>query len=99
MRYSGYIARQQREASRLAADEDLEIPPTMSYALPGLSTEVIEKLARVRPASLGQASRIPGVTPAAVAIVRLHLRRRSGTLGGPAIRSVPGNDAAAAELL
>jgi tRNA uridine 5-carboxymethylaminomethyl modification enzyme len=47
----------------------------MSYALPGLSREMVEKLSFVRPHSLGQASRIPGVTPAAVAIIRMHVRR------------------------
>lgn len=75
LRYSGYIERQQREASRMSEDENLRIPSEMSYALPGLSREMVEKLTRVRPASLGQASRIPGVTPAAVAIVRMHVRR------------------------
>ncbi|HEX8411098.1 MAG TPA: tRNA uridine-5-carboxymethylaminomethyl(34) synthesis enzyme MnmG [Thermoanaerobaculia bacterium] len=75
LRYSGYIDRQQREAAKLQEDEDLRIPVTMTYALPGLSREMTEKLTKVRPVSLGQASRIPGVTPAAVAIVRMHLRR------------------------
>src|SRR5687768_1319645 len=75
LRYSGYIERQQREASRMSEDENLRIPVEMSYALPGLSREMVEKLSRIRPASLGQASRIPGVTPAAVAIVRMHVRR------------------------
>lgn len=75
LRYAGYIERQQREASRMADDEELRIPNDMSYALPGLSREMTEKLTRVRPASLGQASRIPGVTPAAIAIVRMHVRR------------------------
>ncbi|MFP5245087.1 MAG: tRNA uridine-5-carboxymethylaminomethyl(34) synthesis enzyme MnmG, partial [Thermoanaerobaculia bacterium] len=75
LRYAGYIERQQREAEKLIADEDLRIPATMTYALPGLSREMTEKLTRVRPASLGQASRIPGVTPAAIAILRMHLRR------------------------
>lgn len=75
LRYAGYIDRQQREAERLRADEDLRIPQTMTYALPGLSREMTEKLTHVRPASLGQASRIPGVTPAAIAILRMHLRR------------------------
>jgi tRNA uridine 5-carboxymethylaminomethyl modification enzyme len=75
LRYSGYIERQQREASRMSEDENLKIPAGMSYALPGLSREMTEKLTRIRPASLGQASRIPGVTPAAVAIVRMHVRR------------------------
>jgi len=74
-RYSGYIERQQREASRLVDDEALRIPRDMVYGLPGLSREMVEKLSFVRPASLGQASRIPGVTPAAVAILRMHLRR------------------------
>ncbi|HEX7829687.1 MAG TPA: tRNA uridine-5-carboxymethylaminomethyl(34) synthesis enzyme MnmG [Thermoanaerobaculia bacterium] len=75
LRYAGYIERQQREASKTADDEGLRIPAEMSYALPGLSREMTEKLTRVRPASLGQASRIPGVTPAAIAIVRMHVRR------------------------
>lgn len=75
LRYSGYIERQQREASRMAEDEDVRIPGSMSFALPGLSREIVEKLSFVRPASLGQASRIRGVTPAAISILRLHLRR------------------------
>src|SRR5205814_1748816 len=75
LRYSGYIERQQREATKAAADEDARIPAQMSYALPGLSREMVEKLSFVRPVSLGQASRIPGVTPAAISILRLHLRR------------------------
>lgn len=75
LRYSGYIDRQQREAAKLVADEELRIPATMTYALPGLSREMTEKLSFVRPVSLGQASRIPGVTPAAIAILRMHLRR------------------------
>ena len=77
LRYSGYIERQQREAAKLQQDEDLRIPAAMTYALPGLSREMTEKLTRVRPLSIGQASRIPGVTPAAIAIVRMHLRRGS----------------------
>ncbi|HWW62044.1 MAG TPA: tRNA uridine-5-carboxymethylaminomethyl(34) synthesis enzyme MnmG, partial [Thermoanaerobaculia bacterium] len=75
LRYAGYIERQQREAEKLAHDEDLRIPAEFSYQLPGLSREMTEKLSFVRPVSLGQASRIPGVTPAAISILRLHLRR------------------------
>lgn len=75
LRYAGYIDRQQREAEKLSADEHLRIPADMTYALPGLSREMTEKLTRVRPVSLGQAGRIPGVTPAAIAIVRMHVRR------------------------
>jgi tRNA uridine 5-carboxymethylaminomethyl modification enzyme len=77
LRYAGYIERQQREAEKLSAEEDLRIPTDMSYALPGLSREMTEKLTRIRPVSLGQAGRIPGVTPAAIAIVRMHVRRGS----------------------
>ena len=75
LRYAGYIERQQREAEKLQQDEDLRIPASMTYALPGLSREMTEKLTKVQPVSLGQASRIPGVTPAAIAILRMHLRR------------------------
>jgi tRNA uridine 5-carboxymethylaminomethyl modification enzyme len=75
LRYVGYIERQQREAEKLTADEDLRIPVGMTYSLPGLSREMTEKLTRVRPVSLGQAGRIPGVTPAAIAILRMHVRR------------------------
>jgi tRNA uridine 5-carboxymethylaminomethyl modification enzyme len=75
LRYAGYIDRQQREAARQADEEGLRIPADMSYLLPGLSREMVEKLSFVRPVSLGQASRIPGVTPAAISIVRMHLRR------------------------
>jgi tRNA uridine 5-carboxymethylaminomethyl modification enzyme len=78
LRYAGYIDRQQREAEKLSADEDLRIPAEMTYVLPGLSREMTEKLTRIRPVSLGQAGRIPGVTPAAIAIVRMHVRRGDG---------------------
>ena len=75
LRYAGYIDRQQREAEKSREDEDLRIPSSMTYAFPGLSREMTEKLTKVQPVSLGQASRIPGVTPAAIAILRMHLRR------------------------
>jgi tRNA uridine 5-carboxymethylaminomethyl modification enzyme len=74
-RYAGYIERQEREAARIVEDEELRIPSEMSFALPGLSREMVEKLSFVRPISLGQASRISGVTPAAISILRMHLRR------------------------
>ncbi|HEV7429437.1 MAG TPA: tRNA uridine-5-carboxymethylaminomethyl(34) synthesis enzyme MnmG [Thermoanaerobaculia bacterium] len=92
LRYAGYIDRQQREAARQADEEGVRIPADMSFRLPGLSREMVEKLSFVRPVSLGQASRIPGVTPAAIAIVRMHLRRAShsalrGTRVGDALSS------------
>src|SRR5260370_22727849 len=73
LRYAGYIERQQREAARMLEDEDLHIPSELSYALPGLSREMVEKLTFVRPRSLGQASRIAGVTPPAGALLRSHV--------------------------
>jgi tRNA uridine 5-carboxymethylaminomethyl modification enzyme len=75
LRYAGYIERQEREAEKGSADEDCRIPGSMSYALPGLSREAVEKLSFIRPATLAQAGRIPGITPAAVSILRMHLRR------------------------
>ena len=77
LRYAGYIERQQREAARSSADDDVRIPAEMVFALPGLSREVVEKLTTVRPGSIGQASRIPGMTPAAVAVLRMHLRTKA----------------------
>ncbi|MGZ8831907.1 MAG: tRNA uridine-5-carboxymethylaminomethyl(34) synthesis enzyme MnmG [Thermoanaerobaculia bacterium] len=76
LRYAGYIERQQREAEKASHDEEVSIPQQTSYTLPGLSREVVEKLSRLRPRSLGQASRIPGVTPAAISILRMHLRQK-----------------------
>ncbi|HEY1584043.1 MAG TPA: FAD-dependent oxidoreductase, partial [Polyangia bacterium] len=76
VKYEGYVARQSEEASRLRALDELALPATLDYErLAGLSREVKEKLGRVRPRSIGQASRIAGVTPAAVSILMVHLRR------------------------
>jgi len=79
VKYAGYIARQAGDAARFARNESLEIPCDLDYhRLAGLSNEVREKLARVRPVSLGQASRVPGVTPAAVSVLLVHLKRCQG---------------------
>ncbi len=75
LRYAGYIERQRREAAKGASDEEARIPSGMSFSLPGLSREVVEKLSTRRPMSVGQASRIPGITPAAISVLRMHLRR------------------------
>ncbi len=83
LRYAGYIERQQREAEKATHDEEVMIPEATSFALPGLSREVVEKLTRLRPRSLGQASRIPGVTPAAISILRMHLRQKKASGLGP----------------
>jgi tRNA uridine 5-carboxymethylaminomethyl modification enzyme len=79
IKFSGYIDRQVEQVARFKKMENLKLPDDIDYrALPGLSNEVVEKLGRVRPASLGQASRISGVTPAAIAVLQVHLRRLKG---------------------
>jgi tRNA uridine 5-carboxymethylaminomethyl modification enzyme len=79
VKYEGYILRQREEAARFVRNEALEIPGDLDYhRLSGLSTEVREKLTRSRPLSLGQAARIPGITPAALSVLMVHLRRREG---------------------
>lgn len=76
-RYSGYIERQEEEIARNRRDEDTPLAPDLDYTLVrGLSTEVVQKLSQHRPTSLGQASRISGVTPAAISLLRVHLKRR-----------------------
>jgi tRNA uridine 5-carboxymethylaminomethyl modification enzyme len=77
IKYEGYIARQQEVVERFRRSEQVCIPNDMDYSgIDGLSTEVKEKLNKVRPVSLGQAARIPGMTPAAVAILSVLLRRK-----------------------
>jgi tRNA uridine 5-carboxymethylaminomethyl modification enzyme len=77
-KYAGYIERQQDEIDRHRRNEETSLPANLDYAaIPGLSTEVRQKLAEAQPATVGQASRIPGVTPAAVSILLVHLKKRS----------------------
>jgi tRNA uridine 5-carboxymethylaminomethyl modification enzyme len=73
LKYAGYLAQQERQIRQLAEAENRAIPPNFSYALPGLSNEARQKLTRVQPATLGQARRIPGVTPAAIAVLEIYL--------------------------
>ena len=76
VKYAGYICRQLEQVERFRRLESLEIPDGFDYdAVNGFSAEVREKLKRVVPRTLGQAGRIPGVTPAAVAILTVFLRR------------------------
>ena len=75
-KYSGYIQRQQEEVSRAANYEHLALPPELDFlAIPALSIEVRQKLDKHKPQTLGQASRISGVTPAAISLLLIHLRR------------------------
>jgi len=77
-RYHGYIERQSAEVARSRAQAELPLPEDLDYgAVRGLSAEVREKLANRRPATIGQASRIDGVTPAAVSLLLVHLKKRS----------------------
>ncbi|HEY3808738.1 MAG TPA: tRNA uridine-5-carboxymethylaminomethyl(34) synthesis enzyme MnmG [Steroidobacteraceae bacterium] len=77
-KYAGYIERATQEIERTARQEHLALPADLDYrGLAGLSHEVRQQLAATRPATLGQASRIPGVTPAAVSILLVHLRRHA----------------------
>jgi tRNA uridine 5-carboxymethylaminomethyl modification enzyme len=77
-KYAGYIDRQHTEIERSRRNEETALPSDLDYLdIKGLSSEVSEKLARLRPASIGQASRIPGVTPAAISILLVHLKKRN----------------------
>ena len=76
--YAPYVARQQGEIARIRRDEAVSIPGTLDYRrVPGLSNEMVERLSLARPATLGAASRIRGVTPAALAAILVHSRRKA----------------------
>ena len=76
-RYHGYIERQSREIQRQREHQSTPLPAGLDYSgVRGLSNEVREKLARVRPANIGQAARISGVTPAAVSLLLIYLKKR-----------------------
>jgi len=76
IKYQGYIARQQDEVARQAANENTRLPEDLDYStVRGLSTEVQQKLNQHKPENLGQASRIQGVTPAAISLLLVHLKR------------------------
>jgi tRNA uridine 5-carboxymethylaminomethyl modification enzyme len=78
-KYHGYIERQHAEIERIRRDEDTRLPADLDYAgVRGLSAEVKQKLSLQRPVTLGQAGRIPGVTPAAISLLRVHLQKRAG---------------------
>ena len=77
IKYQGYIDRQNEQVDRFRKMESIGLPENMAYAgLAGLSTEVIEKLTKIQPRSLGQASRISGITPAAISALQIHLRKQ-----------------------
>ena len=77
VKYEGYVRRQAEMVDRFKRLEDAVIPEWVDYAaVSGLSTEVRERLLSVRPRSLGQAARMPGITPAAISLIAFHLKSR-----------------------
>ena len=78
LKYDGYIARQRAEVQRNLGQESTRLSPTLDYAdVRGLSIEVRQKLNAARPETIGQASRISGVTPAAVSLLLVHLKKQN----------------------
>jgi len=77
VKYEGYIQRQMEQVDKFKKLENMRIPESFQYdGIPGLSREIVQKLSRIRPGSLGQASRISGITPAAISILMVYLKRR-----------------------
>jgi tRNA uridine 5-carboxymethylaminomethyl modification enzyme len=77
-KYTGYIDRQSEEIERQSRNEDTNLPGDLNYKdVLGLSNEVRQRLSEARPSTLGQASRVPGVTPAAISLLLVHMKRRS----------------------
>jgi tRNA uridine 5-carboxymethylaminomethyl modification enzyme len=78
IKYEGYIRREHRRARDLVRKEGRTIPAWVDYSqIHGLSREATEKLSRVRPTSIGQAARVPGITPADVSTVLIHLEKQA----------------------
>lgn len=74
--YAGHIDRMRVTAERIQRQEDKIIPPHIDYeAIPAMKTEARQRLSRIRPGTIGQASRIPGITPADIALLLVHLKR------------------------
>ena len=78
LKYQGYVDRQSAIVERFRRMEQATIPPNLDYAkISGLSHEVCEKLVRIKPQSLGQAARIPGITPAAISLLSFYIKKKS----------------------
>jgi tRNA uridine 5-carboxymethylaminomethyl modification enzyme len=89
-KYAGYIAKQESEIARTHRLEERAIPSDFPYTeLASLKNEAREKLDRFRPTTVGQASRIAGVTPADIAVLLVHLKRMEPTASAPASRDIP----------
>lgn len=82
IKYEGYIKRQKTDIERLQRNENTAIPKTIDYeSVVGLSNEVKQKLSEARPETLARASRLPGVTPAAISLLMVHLKKERQTVG------------------
>jgi tRNA uridine 5-carboxymethylaminomethyl modification enzyme len=78
-KYEGYIDRQQDEVDKLRRSEETKIPLALDYSnISGLSNEIKQKLLQVKPETIGRASRIPGITPAAISLLLIHLKKKTG---------------------
>lgn len=76
IKYSGYIEKQLREVEKFKKFENMKLPEDLNYyEIPGLSNEMKEKFSKIRPTSIGQALRIPGVTPAAISAIQIYLKK------------------------
>ena len=85
IKYEGYLRQQDREVEKLRKAESKRLPDALDYSvMPGLSREIVEKLTKVRPQTVAQASRIPGITPAAISILLFHLELGRAKAPAPA---------------
>jgi tRNA uridine 5-carboxymethylaminomethyl modification enzyme len=76
LKYEGYLRRQEADIAKRSREENRRIPREFHYAkVPGLSAEVIQRLSQIQPETLGQALRVPGITPAAMAVLSSYLSR------------------------
>ena len=76
LKYQGYLKRQEADVQRSTRDENKKIPRIQYAGAPGLSSEVVQRLAETKPETIGQATRVPGVTPAAITVLSSYVSRR-----------------------
>jgi tRNA uridine 5-carboxymethylaminomethyl modification enzyme len=74
-KYAGYIDRQLQDIEKMRKNENIKIPPGFDYNIPGLSTEIIQKLEKIRPNTIAQATRISGITPAAISLLLIKIKK------------------------
>jgi tRNA uridine 5-carboxymethylaminomethyl modification enzyme len=87
IRYEGYIERQRRSVERAAHNERLEVPEDLiGRELQGLSREAHEKILRFKPSTVGQASRLPGISPSDIAVLTIYAERERRRASGPSPR-------------